>query len=684
MVERLGDYELIRKVAAGGMAEIHLARTESVSGVSRDVIVKRMLPELAFRTDFVQMFLDEARLAATFAHPNLVQVFHLGQEGESYYIAMELVDGPHLGALFAHSLRLEVPLDIELCAHIVARAADGLHYAHEQRDPATGLPLHIVHRDISPQNVLVSRHGDVKVSDFGVAKAENQSTKTRTGIVKGKVSYLSPEQCLGDPVDRRTDIFALGIVFYELLVRRRLFRDRSDLVTMQRITTEDLAPPSAKNPDVDQALDEIALRALAKHPDDRFPTAAAFSEAIDSWLARRGIADAPQRLQRWMASYGQALGPGSSSPLGTGSSSQGTRDVDEGDAEPTVSTLAQLPSLPTSAGDSHDEVAPTQVVSPTAVIHAVEPPNIAPQEARPPVARPWTGAAKVAVAGLFALVSGIGVWLLLGDKSPARETEQSAPEIADVDVRRETPKSADAGALRVTTTPSGIPVYIDAQAVGLSPVTVARAVGMAEEVEIRVEFPDQPPVTHAARFVPSQELPVVIAARARVEILSEPKGAQVWLDDVKLGTTPLVPLFLAPGAPQRLRLSKKGYADYESTLVPEVGGLLRVSVVLQREMVDAKGAADRPVPSTESGFGELVVNSKPWGMVYIDGKKAGPTPLRLSRVKAGIRSVRVVNDEPNFGFSKTMTVDVKRSKQSSIGFIFQKRGDRYQFERVVR
>lgn len=308
MSERFGDYELIQKIATGGMAEIYLARHVASQGFARAVVVKRMLPQLAVRRDFVTMFLDEARLAANLSHPNVVQVFNLGEAEGSYFMAMELVDGPHLGSLFAHSLRQRRPLPVELCVYICARSADGLDHAHDLKDPSTGLALQIVHRDISPQNILVSRHGDVKVTDFGVAKATTQEAKTRTGIIKGKVSYMSPEQCLGDRVDRRTDVFALGIVLYELLTRRRLFRDKSDLLVMQRITQEAVPPPSTLNPSIDAELDAICMRALERDRNKRYSTAADFSEALDVWLALHGIADARARLGKWMVEHAPDLG----------------------------------------------------------------------------------------------------------------------------------------------------------------------------------------------------------------------------------------------------------------------------------------------------------------------------------------------------------------------------------------
>ncbi len=311
MAERYGDYELIQQIAAGGMAEIHLARQLGFGDLqdlelNRLVIIKRMLPQLAVRPDFVQMFLDEARLTSNLQHPNIVRVHDLGEVGGSYFIAMELVDGPHLGSMFAHSLRARKPLPIELCAWVCARAADGLHYAHECSDPATGLALNLVHRDISPQNILISKTGESKVTDFGVAKASNQQTKTRTGIIKGKVAYMSPEQCLGETLDRRSDVFALGVVLYELLTRRRLFRDKSDLLIMQKITGEDVPAPSTLNVALDPVIDGILKKALARNLAQRYGTADEMASDLDGWLA--GRAD-ERGLAGWFEEHCAELAP---------------------------------------------------------------------------------------------------------------------------------------------------------------------------------------------------------------------------------------------------------------------------------------------------------------------------------------------------------------------------------------
>ncbi len=498
MGERYGEYELIRKIATGGMAEIYLARLISESGFGRPVVVKRMLPQLAVRDDFVTMFLDEARLAANLVHPNIVQVFNLGETDGSYFMAMELIDGPHLGALFAHSLRRRKPLPIEFCAYAVARAADGLEYAHNLVDPASGKALNIVHRDISPQNVLVSRQGDVKVTDFGVAKADSQEAKTRTGIIKGKVSYMSPEQCLGEVVDRRTDVFALGIVLYELLTRRRLFRDKSDLLVMQRITKGDIKPPSAINKAVDPELDDIALSALTRKRGDRLPSAAALSERLDYWLATQKHVDCRGKLARWMGKEAPELGlspedtDAGSRPSWMEKQSSGSRDSlsDAGSQESTSSTpaldaarieadaeaqarSAQIrarmePEEPTLIADKTN---PDQAALPAATVEEedLEPEILGSLSGAvvpaptPPEPRPRPMAAFLGLGGALLLsLAALGFYVMGDDDGdtppPLAAEEGTAPdtpdEPGDKDPTGDPPPTADKGE---TTPPVGAP-----------------------------------------------------------------------------------------------------------------------------------------------------------------------------------------------------------------------------------
>ena len=274
------SYEILAKLATGGMAEIFLARHANAAGVERYVVLKRVLRERASDAAFVRMFLDEAKLAAQLQHPNIAQVYDIGKLGDSYFFTMEYVHGETVRALLHRSHALRKPMPLGTALTIAAGAAAGLHHAHE-RHGLDGKPLGIVHRDVSPSNLMVSYEGHVKLVDFGVAKAATASVETRSGTVKGKIAYLSPEQCRGRGVDRRSDLFSLGIVMWELLTVERLFKHPSDFETMAAIVNDPSPPPSSRRPDVPPELDALVLRLLAKNPDERFQTAEDVLEAIE-------------------------------------------------------------------------------------------------------------------------------------------------------------------------------------------------------------------------------------------------------------------------------------------------------------------------------------------------------------------------------------------------------------------
>ena len=271
--DRLGRYTLIDRLATGGMAEIYLARLEGAAGFAKHLVLKLILPDLAEDEHFVSMFLREARIAARIQHPNVCQVFELGETGGVYFIAMEYLDGVPLIPL------MQTGPSPRLSATLLAQACEGLHYAHELCD-GEGKPLGVVHRDVSPSNLFVTADGTLKVLDFGVAKALDSSVRSATGGIKGKHAYMAPEQLLGQPVDRRADVFALGVVGFEMLSGQRLFRRENDFQTLRAVTEEPLPQLSALRPDLPAPLAEAIHRALERDVTKRFPTARAFGEAL--------------------------------------------------------------------------------------------------------------------------------------------------------------------------------------------------------------------------------------------------------------------------------------------------------------------------------------------------------------------------------------------------------------------
>ncbi|MCC7541730.1 MAG: serine/threonine protein kinase [Deltaproteobacteria bacterium] len=278
-----GRYELLGRLALGGMAEIFLARETASAGESRYLVIKRILPHVADESQFVEMFLQEARLAMRLNHPNICHVYETGQQEGAYYMAMEWVNGLGLGRLIRRARDIG-GLPLPVVARVISHVAAALHHAHRARD-AKGKPLGIVHRDVSPQNVMVSYDGSVKLLDFGIAKAQALTTKTQAGWVKGKFAYMSPQQCQGEEIDARSDVFSLGVCLYEALVGRSLYHRKTQYETMKAIIDEPVPSARAARPDVPPELDAIVQKALAKKPEDRFATAGAMSDALEVFLA---------------------------------------------------------------------------------------------------------------------------------------------------------------------------------------------------------------------------------------------------------------------------------------------------------------------------------------------------------------------------------------------------------------
>jgi serine/threonine protein kinase len=289
MTEQQQRYRVIEKLESGGMAEVFRAESEGLQGFKKQVAIKRVLPHLSEKKKFISMFLDEARLSASLSHSNCVQVFDIGVGDSAYFIVMEFVDGANLKSI-AESIRKQgrefpVPAAVFICAEI----CKGLSYAHEMRD-ANGVPQHIVHRDMSPPNVLVTKYGEVKIVDFGLAKASTQLEKSEPGIIKGKFSYLSPEAATGQEVDARTDIFAVGIMLWEMLSGQRLFLGETDYQTVRKVQQAQVPSISQINPRVPPELERIVAKALARDQTARYQTARELGQDLNRFLFKNGEA----------------------------------------------------------------------------------------------------------------------------------------------------------------------------------------------------------------------------------------------------------------------------------------------------------------------------------------------------------------------------------------------------------
>jgi TonB family protein len=280
--DRFGQYELLERIASGGMAELFRARRSGVEGFQKIVAIKKILPHIADNDEFITMLADEAKVAAQLNHPNIVHIYDLGKiESGGYFIAMEYVEGTDLRTVLRSGRELGMSLPIPLAVYVASKVASALDYAHRRRD-SRGEELRIVHRDVSPQNILISHEGEIKLCDFGIAKADRKVSRTESGSLKGKLQYMSPEQAWGKSIDHRSDLFSLGAVLHEMLTGERLFRGDSDMTVLELVRKADVAPPSRINPDVPIALDQLVMKALAREPEDRYGTGSELLRDLES------------------------------------------------------------------------------------------------------------------------------------------------------------------------------------------------------------------------------------------------------------------------------------------------------------------------------------------------------------------------------------------------------------------
>jgi serine/threonine protein kinase len=285
--DRYGPYQLLERVAVGGMAEVFKAKRSGVEGFEKVVAVKRILPHLSDNKEFVDMFVDEAKMVASLSHPNIVQIFDLGRIDRSYYIAMEYVHGRDLRTILRRAREKGLRLPMDLALRIGRAVAGALDYAHRRRDER-GRPIEIVHRDVSPQNILLSFEGDVKLADFGIAKAATKASGTDRGALRGKLLYMSPEQAWGRAIDQRSDLFSLGIVLYEMVTDERPFQPAgTDMGTLELVRECHIRPPREVSPRVTEDVDRVIVKALSRKPEDRFQTAAEMDRALERVLRGR-------------------------------------------------------------------------------------------------------------------------------------------------------------------------------------------------------------------------------------------------------------------------------------------------------------------------------------------------------------------------------------------------------------
>jgi serine/threonine protein kinase len=541
MTTPLGKYKLVKLIASGGMAEVYLAKQAGAAGFEKMVCLKRILPHLARDKQFVDMFLNEARLAAQLDHPNIVSIFDLGEANGNYFIAMEFIDGPSLRAVAKRASERGEYLPIPEVCKIIAMAAGGLEHAHNLAD-AQGQTLGLVHRDISPDNILVHRNGAAKVVDFGIAKAANSSGATRTGTLKGKVAYMPPEQLRGEQLDRRVDVFALGVVLYEMLAGKRPWEGDSEVALIGRIMTEDPAPLGDTRTDAPQELLDIVAKALSKDRGARYQNCAELQSELENLLVAMGQTITPARVSDFVKAYSpEADAP--ASPSAVESTGAMLRALEQ---EMNGTGTGMAPSL-VAGGRRQDRDSHTVAIS-------------------SPVDSGRGRSGVVYGVGAFlaiAILGGAGGYFLFfrgkdaGESlepvavehmsvvvKPQAQLQPPPPKPPEPQVEQAKPADPPAQALKAEPLPADPPARIRQQ----PPRQRKPVVVVAEAEPVPQPPPVQPaPVVIVKEQAPPPPPPPAVIAKGELRLLIRP-WAKIEVDGREVGVTPLAdPLILTVG-----------------------------------------------------------------------------------------------------------------------------------------
>ncbi len=623
--KKLGRFELLVLMATGGMAEIYLARQKGIEGFEKFLVVKRILPHLAMEKRFVDMFLDEARLAARLNHPNIVQIFDLGKHGSDYFIAMEYLEGESLGYLIAEANKAGYALPPELAAGIVLEICKALEYAHNLRG-VTGKPLEIVHRDVSPHNIIVLFTGGVKLVDFGIAKATSQVHHTRPGTLKGKLSYISPEQCLGGSTDARTDIFSLGVIFWELLAGRRLYKYAAEGAIVRAILDRPVPGIKQTKPGVPEELEAVAMRALSKDPVDRFQSAKEMGDTIQAYLRKVGAAAGTQEIGAFV-NVVLAKRAEEKEKLLHRIRTRGVENVsldalkpDTGESFPSKESP---PAPPAEVGleevpDLYEGIVDTEPVPQV-------PSDLSTKRLKKPMA--WSVALRVknrallsalAIVFAFVLIVVALLWLTNGERPAGDALETPEFELAD-------PNDMGIGGLEL-----GLESDMGGESARPAGDT-SKAAAVAPKIGPKPEPEPRP---------------------TRLEIRSRPSGCRVKLDGKEApGRTPLRDLRLEPEREHVVAVLCKGHRKEVKRFTGGPGERITLSFAPPTRKLPPKA-------------GTLNVNTEPWSEIYLGGKKLGMTPVLGVKLPPGKYVLTAANNGLNI--RKKIKITIRPGKATEL------------------
>ena len=654
--EIFGRYYLVDQIATGGMAEIFKAKTFGHGGFENIVVIKKILSHISENPQFVRMFMDEAKITALLQHGNIVRIYDFGKLDKNYFIAMECVEGKDVKQLLRKLAERRKLIPREFAVYIAMEAAKGLDYAHK-RTTLQGSALNIVHRDVSPSNILVSYNGEIKVADFGIVKAANLAEDTDHGMLKGKFEYMSPEQASGKDIDRRSDIFSLGIILWEMLTGRRLFKTDGEIKTLEKIKSGDFEPPSSVNHTIPARLDEIVMRALSVNADDRYADARDLHADLLDFLYPAPPDVTQQSLSHFMRD------------LFSEETQEERQRMEDG--------TAQALSLHESA--SSLDLEPDWQESGSTTSNSVIRPPAEPQPPPPPVAPPsQTPMVLIGVLLLLLLIAVLAlIWVV-----NAGTQDTKAPEAMELKV-----EVATSSTIRVKVSPVAGRVSLDGNPVGEASELKIDPVVPGVEHLLRVEAEGYEPyeerltleagatlpvpvVLKPAQKAPEQKDPKDAEGPPRLWVTSSPSGAEVYIDGRLRGKTPME-WPGDPGEKMSVEVRLSGYQTQSGRITLPQSGRERHSFSLAR----AEGAAPATTPAATPavtaeappapGKVTVTIRGGGYGILYIDGKKKGEARGTFD-LPAGPHTLRVTNDE--IGWEQSKSVNVEPGKAVTVNF----------------
>jgi serine/threonine protein kinase len=632
--KQFGKYFLLDKLAVGGMAEIYKAKTFGVDGFEKVLCIKRILPHAAADRDFITMLIDEAKLSVLLSHANIVQVYDLGRVGDDYFIAMEFINGVNLRDIMYSCREAQRPIPPEIAVYIVSEVCKGLDYAHRKTGP-NNETLNIVHRDVSPQNILISYEGEVKIVDFGIAKAAMNISHTMAGILKGKIAYMSPEQALGKTVDQRTDIFSTGILLYEALTGTKLFTGESQFEVLKKIRTSDISDDTLPDT-IPDALKPILAKALCSNVDERYPNAGDLQIELTKYLYSTHVDFSPRKLASFINELfleDLAVEKEEKAREVAYESQTSSMNVAEG--------AKQIDIVHRDITDTKGVTAPIKGPKEALVETAVLPtaPKRAKEEEVPTVSEAlkkmkvgWKWMKRVAAVALIA----VGLWAVWKYIPQARFWEkEKVPPVAKVTTAN------------INSEPAGATIFLDGKATGLTTPAVVPMLEVGKSYRVRLQLAAHIPVDQVLTISSPQPITVTIPLAKESGVLnvaSTPPGAKIFLngeDTGKLSPSTLDKLPL--NVDQRINVSKEGFEDAE-----------QVIKLTSAEPKNITLAMREVLPNT----GSINITSEPAGAaIEIDGKTLDrSTPAKVVNLelnKEHTVKLALKDFEP---FTKTFTL----------------------------